>query len=173
MEYYDISEYVKKNESLPEEHRTWNRDVWGMKDKKGFCVAHLAACKGLLPEDFVYWDIRDSLGFSVAHEQVYNYYPLPSDFSQWDMVDRYGKTVAVVAAERSLLPLNFPYWDWKDSDGETIFEKFCISSVAASSCVTNQIRQAYETGSGFDYWDMVLNAEGETCRDVYESFIEK
>jgi hypothetical protein len=106
-----------------------------MVDNAGDTVAHLAAIKQVLPEDFPDWNLLDRDGATVAHRAARNG-TLPKGFSKWSLAMPDGETVAhtfVSAAglglsyrdsgDRAMLPEHFSGWFWATSDGVTVIER--------------------------------------------------
>ena len=94
-------------------------DQWGLKDRDGRTLAHVAASRGRLPKDFSQWGLKDKDGKTVAHVAV-ACGRLPKGFSQWDLTDGDGWTVAHEAAKRRRLPRDFNQWGLEDKDGRTV-----------------------------------------------------
>lgn len=82
--------------------------VLAFADEKGKSIAHYAAQKGLLPESFDRWDMRDGGGVSVA-EVALRSKSLPESFNGWGMPaqEYLADTIAHVGAKEGLLPKNF------------------------------------------------------------------
>lgn len=80
-------------------------------DEDGWTVAHAAALRNLLPEDFSDWELTDKNGYSVAHARA-RCTVLPANFPHWMLADHNGLTVAQVALLNRNLPTDFPVALW-------------------------------------------------------------
>lgn len=153
--YKKIFEYFRKRQCFPE-----GFNQWSLANKNGWTIAHLAVqdkrTSKALPEDFDQWNLRDRRGWTVAHEAAC-YETLPKDFNKWDLTDKKGWTVAHEAVAHGQLPKNFHQWELKNIHGETVFEVLLFL-------------RPHRSLRSFTDWDMVLNDNGETCRDVYQRF---
>lgn len=84
-------------------------------------IAHCAAYRGVLPETFAAWGIRNADNRSVAHIAAEKK-NLPNHFSAWDIVERDGWTVAHEAALSGRLPPDFAQWHLTDAQGVTVID---------------------------------------------------
>ena len=105
------------------------------------------------PEGFNQWELQDKSGWSmIAHTAALNGY-LPKNFNQWHLKNKEGRTVAHMAIFSGCFPKNFNQWYLKDDNGETVFEAmFHYRAISY----------------WFKDWDMVINDDGETCKEVYD-----
>lgn len=159
---------------------------WGAYFSKDMTIAHDYACKWPMPEGFTQWDISLEDGWTVAHvSAVHN--NLPEGFNQWTLANKWGFTVAHAAASRIILPESFTQWDLVDNSGWTVaheaarwnkipFERFHQWGLKSDKGETVFEQVLYKRGASlslcdqFTDWDMVINDNGETCRDLYSRF---
>ena len=126
--FYEIMDHLETAESLPDNFKS---DDLALCDDNGFTIAHEAAYKGLLPEDFRDWHWADKNGRTVAHEAA-SAGLLHEGFDQWSLADNTDWTVAHEVAQHafdSSIPewiqaaanqIPKEMWDAKDSEGAPV-----------------------------------------------------
>jgi hypothetical protein len=119
---YDKHAELAKDGTLPADF-----NQWGLADKYGWTIAHVAAAHGHLPEDFKQWGLTNKNGRTVAHSAARHGH-LPSDFSRWGIADDSGWTVAHEAAEHGHLPASFSQWGLLDSKGLSVLGQLLIGT---------------------------------------------
>ena len=96
---------------------------WSLREdngENGRTLAHWAAERKLLPDDFSGWLIEDSNGLTVV-EFALRADALPEDFNGWDIaLWRQCMMVAHLAAEEGKLPPNFDRWELLTENGKTV-----------------------------------------------------
>jgi len=96
---------------------------WSLREINGEnnrTLAHWAAERKLLPDDFSEWLIEDAHGLTVVEVALASD-GLPDDFSEWDMMLwHHGCMVAHKAAETGKLPASFDRWDFSTESGTTV-----------------------------------------------------
>lgn len=110
-------------------------DIWNKENCLDFCVDPLVHSFGnkklfiflfiryiSIPKDFLYWKVKNSVGWSVAHEAV-RLKKLPKDFKLWNIKDCTGWSVAHEAAVLGRLPKNFSNWRIRDKAGVTVAQE--------------------------------------------------
>lgn len=106
-------------ENLPDEQRDW---LLTLANGLNVTLAHIAAERGNLPEDFDKWDLRDCKNKTVAHMAA-EHGNIPEGFD-WEryglMRDIEGRTVYHCAAEGGCLPGWFNEWHLEDEDGWSV-----------------------------------------------------
>lgn len=146
---YEEAAWMIKHNNLPEDF-----DQWEMANATGWTIAHEVAYfygASKFPAGFQYWGLKTDWGKTVAGVAIENG-GLPDDFTQWELMDCLA-TVAEISASLNKLPKTFEQWDLKCQDGATVFER----AVSKGMRLEN-----------FAHWNMVLNEDGETCKDIYE-----
>lgn len=158
--------------------------VLAFADEKGKSIAHYAAQKGLLPESFDRWDMRDGSGVSVA-EVALRSKSLPESFNGWGMPaqEYLADTIAHVGAKEGLLPKNFKDWgihtqhtemhDLVDTVAHTAVKKGTLPKTfdqwglmdGKGDTVAHVAAARGVLPKGFPEWDL-KNAKGQSVIEV-------
>lgn len=142
--------------------------IWGFSDYNGETVARWVAQHSRLPEDFIQWNLSVNKSNYPIVLWAAAMGGLPASFTQWDMPK--GKdirTAAEVAAMYITLPKDFHRWDIPCLEKKhTVLEEFLKRSLGKSK------EEFLKVAEWFTDWDMVIDENGRTCRDVYERIKE-
>lgn len=127
---------------LPQDFEDWAMSI------NYSTIAHCAAYRGVLPEAFTAWGIRDADNRSVAHIAAEKK-NLPDHFSAWDIVERDGWTVAHEAALSGRLPLGFSHWHLADAQGVTVIDvarerHYHLVAQYEAWCDSNEVSKAID-----------------------------
>jgi hypothetical protein len=95
-------------------------DRWGLADKYGQTVAHVAAEYGHLPEGFDRWELADNDGWTVPQVAA-EHSDLSKASDPWGLGDPYrGLNVCYNCPSVNSLPEGFDQWERADNDGKTV-----------------------------------------------------
>lgn len=137
-----------------------------MVPEEGWTLAHeVARYPNALPDSFTGWDWANKYGTTVAHEmmakgnceQLYRV-----GFAQWDLSDRNKWTIAHIAAENGIVIPGFHQWGLKTTTGRSVLFILCWNSF--------RLKKVVDVKSQFTDWDLVIDEEGNTCRDIWEKY---
>jgi hypothetical protein len=120
-----------------------HRKMENQQDENTVAELFALAEAGNLPRKFMDWNISDPSGRTVAHVAAERSLKRHPRFNHWELADNSGYSVAHAAARHGNLPKDFDRWEIADVTGWTVAHEVAVNGSLPYS---------------FELWDLKTNA---------------